>query len=135
MVVNFGDESNRVALSIAGYELDTATDRYDKNWLQVKIGGYGDRARKQVQSAALLTWELRKLRSFIAVGIDGDSLDFMEPDLEFRCDNGVISVELRYGLRLCSTHKVETYSQMLSETWKVQALKTLDDLCGKYPIR
>jgi hypothetical protein len=134
-VVDFGEGQKRIAFKVIGYEFDVATDRYDKNWLKVEIAGRGEQAGKQVQSSALLTWELRKLRSFISAGMDGDSLDFMEPELEFRCSEGVIFVDLRHGLRLCSSSEVEIYAQSCSEAWKDQALKALDDLCEKYPVR
>lgn len=135
MVVNFGKGQNRIVFKVIGYEFDTAANRYDKNWLKVEIGGCGEQAGKQVQSAALLTWELQKLRIFISAGIDGESLDFMEPDLEFRCREGVIFVDLRYGLRLSSSSVVETYGQNCSQAWRDQALKALDDFCKHYPVR
>lgn len=135
MVVDFGEGQKRIAFKVIGYEFDTATDRYDKNWLKVEIVGRGEQAGKRVQSAALLTWELRKVRSFISAGLEGDSLDFMEPELEFRCSEGVIFVDLRYGLRLCCSSAVDTYAQNCSEAWKDHALKALDDLCENYPVR
>ena len=135
MVVDFGEGQKRIAFKVIGYEFDVATDRYDKNWLKVEIVGRGELAGRKMQSAALLTWELRKLRSFISAGVDGDSLDFMKPELEFRCREGVIFVDLRYGLRLCSSNDVDTYAQNCSEAWKDHALKELDDLCENYPVR
>lgn len=135
MVVDFGEGQKRIAFKVIGYEFDVATDRYDKNWLKVEIVGRGELTGKQVQSAALLTWELRELRSFISAGIDGNSLDFMEPELEFRCCEGVIFVDLRYGLRLCSSSAVDTYAHNCSQAWKDSALNTLDDLCENYPVR
>ena len=134
-MVDFGEGQRRIAFKVIGYEFDVATDRYDKNWLKVEIVGRGEQAGKQVQSAALLTWELRKLRSFISSGVDGDRLDFMEPELEFRCCGGVIFVDLRYGLRLRSSTVVDTYAQNCSQVWKDHALKALDDLCEIYPVR
>ena len=87
----------------------------------MEIVGRGEQLGKQVQNAALLTRELRKLRSFITAGMDGDSLDIVEPELEFRCREGRLFVDLRNGLRPCSSCAVDTYAQNCSEVWKDRA--------------
>jgi hypothetical protein len=134
-VVEFGEEKNRICFTVLGYEFEGASDRYDRNWLNVEISGIGQFSGMKARSAALLTWELRALMGFVVDEEKQGRLDFIEPDLEFTRQNGLISIELRYGIRLDRDHEVQVFSSMIGETWQRAAILELEKACVSYPER
>lgn len=98
------DRSGRsLALEILRYEFpDNLNDKYDANWLIVRMTAADGQERWTASDPALLTWELAWLITWLRNLADGgataDRLDFIEPCLAFEVDGSGDAAQLTASL-------------------------------------
>jgi hypothetical protein len=94
------DEGSSFEMNIRGYQFpEVEDDKYDSNWLIVKINVNHPKGHWVSQYPCLLTWEVEDLAEWlseIAYGRPAKSvLNFIEPNLEFYLENDKYTQILR----------------------------------------
>ncbi|WP_431287697.1 WapI family immunity protein [Roseateles chitinivorans] len=136
---------NSFSLDVLAYEFPLASDKYDANWLQVRIRAQTDSSSWTASSACLLTWELVRLRHWFSVlttGV-GATISFIENELAFRFDreSGKLVVVLDYALHPNeSSYRYDVDTECLLELdWnelrRQEILTSLDALISRFPER
>ena len=91
LVLETPDGRQRLSLAIVGYESpDVEDDRYDANWLVVRVEARDGETTWSAEDPALLTWEVERLARWLARLAQGRFehpwCGFVEPNLELRAD-------------------------------------------------
>lgn len=144
MSLSFGDCNRTVEISISGYQFPKSDDRYDSNWLIVEVRHKENGKQKFLRDAALLSWELRKLRDcFMDRSIPETGINFLEPELSFGYDNSREQnfIRLRYGLApdwdssSGKNQEARYFFDLNDESRVCEHLKALNSLCDLFPVR
>ena len=91
LVLETPDGRQRLSLAIVGYESpDVEDDRYDANWLVVRVEARDGETTWSAEDPALLTWEVEALARWLEQVARGRFeqpwCGFVEPNLELRAD-------------------------------------------------
>ena len=82
-----GSNRARFELTIIGYEFpETIADKWDSNWLQIRIGVESETERWDSTDPCLLTTEVLWLADWFEAAVDQHApprIGFIEPNLEF----------------------------------------------------
>ena len=100
-----GRNGHRLELTLTGYEFPAIEDdRWDSNWLHIRIAATSDRGSWTASHPSLLTSEAASLADWldaIAESRDmGPELEFTEPNLAFELVAGADRVRLRAWFEL-----------------------------------
>lgn len=145
MNMDIVDSSTAFFLDVLDYEFPRASEKYDANWLQVRIRARSGSSSWTASSACLLSWELVRLRDWLSAlttGV-GATISFIENELAFRFDreSGKLVVVLDYALHPNeSSYRYGVDTECLLELdWnerrRQEILTSLDALISRFPER
>lgn len=140
-MIQFRNEKIQLTILIEGYAYPFSREYWDANWLSVGVCIMNDSEEiYRNNDPCLLTTELVDLRKWFQNIIKKSQraffIDFMEPCLSFKFEEGALYISLKYNLNPSYTQdfdSVYTASFKLKEKEIERIIYLLDKYIEKYP--
>ena len=140
-MLNLKNDNATLQISVCGYEFEVTNDKYDDNWLNVKLflTDYLNDYNFNTIDPCLLTFELNDLkRWFEDIKEKGDfnkEISFIEPCLSFELIDGKLRIILNYNFNPKDSNKPYYFDISLENLNISLIIRDILTVMNKFPER